>query len=86
MRRVLSLKANYLARPEVKPGPHSRGRNSDLLYFAVCCTPHFSLLSLFFFFSPPSSPILSFRATGKIREPVPDIIAVEEPRKAEPQF
>jgi len=42
MRRVSSLKANYLARPGVKAGPHSRGRNSDLLYFAVCCTLHIS--------------------------------------------
>jgi hypothetical protein len=50
MHRVLSLKANYLARPGVKPGPHNRGRNSDLLYFAVSCTLQFFPFGFFLFF------------------------------------
>lgn len=61
MHRVSSLKANYLMRPGVKAGPHSRGRNSDLLYFAVCCSlSTFPFLSLFrLLFAVPTTPTSS---------------------------
>lgn len=79
MHHVLSLKANYLARPRVKPGPHNRGRNSDLLYFAVSCTPHF--FPFFPSISPYARPPPSRRAIT--RKPPRDIVEYHDAHDGE---
>lgn len=68
-----------MQRAEIKPRPHSRGHNSDLLYFAVHTYPFF-----FFFFSLPTpSPtrcfILSFHSPHSHSRNPPRLFSIHLP-------